>query len=107
MGIVTAADPERIVGLYERHVEAWDRQRSRTLFERPWLDRFADLLPAAGSVLDIGCGAGEPIAAHLLGRSCRVTAIIDSRSSVAADASIPITKLYLGKRLQSLREQPR
>jgi SAM-dependent methyltransferase len=63
----------RIVGLYERHARAWDGDRGKSLFERPWLDRFTSLLPAGGSILDIGCGSGEPIARHLIGSGFAVT----------------------------------
>lgn len=63
----------RIVGLYERHARAWDGDRAKSLLERPWLDRFASLLPAGGSILDIGCGSGEPIARHLIGSGFAVT----------------------------------
>ncbi|MGH6816528.1 MAG: class I SAM-dependent methyltransferase [Hyphomicrobiaceae bacterium] len=52
----------RVVDLYERHALAWDAERGRNPFERPWLDRFAALLPSRGAVLDIGCGGAEPIA---------------------------------------------
>jgi SAM-dependent methyltransferase len=62
---VSAAD--RIPGLYEQHAELFDRERGRSLFERGWLDRFAALLPPGGTILDIGCGSGEPIAAYLIG----------------------------------------
>lgn len=57
---------EQVIGLYERHARAWDLARTRLLMERPWLDRFTALLPPGAAVLDLGCGAGEPIAAHLL-----------------------------------------
>jgi SAM-dependent methyltransferase len=82
---VTTADAERIVALYERHADAWDSQRSRTLFEKGWLDRFADLLPANGAVLDIGCGMGEPIAAYLGERGFRITGV-DSAPGMIAKA---------------------
>jgi len=78
---MTPAD--RIVGLYEDNADAWDRQRSRDLFERPWLDRFAELLPDGGSVLDIGCGMGEPIGSYLLSRGLAVTGMDASPSLVA------------------------
>jgi predicted TPR repeat methyltransferase len=83
---VTSSDAERIIGLYERHVEAWDQQRSRILFERSWLDRFARLLPANSSVLDIGCGAGEPIAAYLSERGFRITGVDSSAGMIAKAA---------------------
>lgn len=56
----------RTVQIYEKHAHAWDKHRSRVFFERNWLDRFVELLPSDGSVLDAGCGAGEPIAGYLL-----------------------------------------
>ena len=58
---------ERIAGLYEDNAAAWDAQRGRDLFERPWMERFAALVPAGGRILDLGCGMGEPIARFLIG----------------------------------------
>jgi 2-polyprenyl-3-methyl-5-hydroxy-6-metoxy-1,4-benzoquinol methylase len=80
---VTAVDAERIIALYERHADAWDSQRSRTLFEKAWLDRFADLLPVNGSVLDIGCGMGEPIAGYLSERGFRITGVDSSPGMIS------------------------
>lgn len=73
-----ASLPDRIIGLYERHARAFDRDRGKSLFEKPWLDRFLDLVPEGGSVLDIGCGSGEPIARHLIARGVAVTGIDSS-----------------------------
>jgi SAM-dependent methyltransferase len=66
---------ETVVALYERHARDYDRDRGRSLFERPWLDRFVALVPKGGTVLDIGCGTGEPIARHLLERGLEVTGV--------------------------------
>jgi SAM-dependent methyltransferase len=66
---------ERIVGLYERHAQAWDARRGRSLMEKPWLDAFASRLAPGAAVLDLGCGAGEPIAAHLVAEGFRVTGV--------------------------------
>ena len=62
-----SVESEDIVGLYERHADAWVKARAResSLYEQPWLDRFRALLPDAGRVLDCGCGAGVPIARYL------------------------------------------
>jgi SAM-dependent methyltransferase len=56
----------RLRATYEAHAEAWDRRRLRVLFERGWLDRFTALVPPGAPVLDLGCGAGEPIARYLI-----------------------------------------
>ncbi|MBV9931737.1 MAG: class I SAM-dependent methyltransferase [Alphaproteobacteria bacterium] len=78
---------EQIVGLYEGNAAAWDRQRGRELFERPWLKRFLALLPPRPRVLDIGCGMGEPIARYLVARDARVTGVDASPSLVAMAAA--------------------
>lgn len=72
-----------IVDLYQRHARAWDDARGRSLFERPWLDRFLALVPPAGSVLDIGCGGGEPITRYLLEQGRSVTGIDSSAPLIA------------------------
>jgi len=68
-------DAERIIDLYERHAETWDRERWRNLFERPWLDRFLALIRRGGSIVDIGCGSGEPIARYFIDAKCKVTGV--------------------------------
>ncbi|HEX2554515.1 MAG TPA: class I SAM-dependent methyltransferase [Microvirga sp.] len=75
--------PETVTGLYERHARAFDRDRTKTLFERAWLDRFLTLVPQGGSMLDIGCGSGEPIARYVVGSGRRVTGV-DSAPTLLA-----------------------
>lgn len=66
-------DADRIIGLYERHARMWDGERSKDLFERYWLDRFLSLVPRDGSILDIGCGSGEPIAQYFISTGYKLT----------------------------------
>ena len=77
------SDADRIIGLYERHAQTWDQERSRSLFERPWLQRFLGLVPASGSILDIGCGSGEPIAGHFIRGGYRVHGVDSSPAMIA------------------------
>jgi len=81
--------PDRTISLYRSKAHAFDRARDRSLFERPWLERFAAGLPAGGRVLDIGCGAGDPIARWLIGQGLAVTGV---------DASEPLLAMA-GERL--------
>ena len=64
-----------ITEFYDRHAAEFDRDRSRELVERVWLDDFTRPLPPAARILDLGCGMGEPIAAHLLAQGHRVTGV--------------------------------
>lgn len=75
-------ESERIIPLYERHAQAWDRLRGRSLFERGWLERFATRLPQPASILDIGCGSGEPIARHLIKQGYAVTGVDSSPAMI-------------------------
>lgn len=59
--------------VYERNAARFDRERGRDLHERGWLERFCAMLPEGGQVLDLGCGAGEPMAGYLIGRGYGVT----------------------------------
>lgn len=74
----------RVIDVYERHAEAWvqDRLREATLYEKDWLDRFCGLIPPQSSVLDCGCGAGDPIARYFSEQGFAVTGIDSSASMV-------------------------
>ncbi len=72
------APDKQVIGLYERHALAWDRDRGRSLFERAWLDRFCAVAGARAAVLDLGCGSGEPIARELITRGHAVTGVDSS-----------------------------
>ncbi|MGP0591008.1 class I SAM-dependent methyltransferase [Nitrospira sp. T9] len=74
---------DAVIDLYERHVLAYDRDRSRLLQECIWLDRFLVHVRPGGTVLDLGCGMGEPIARYLIGRGFRVIGMDTSASMIA------------------------
>ena len=75
---------ERIIGLYEENADAWEWMRGRNpSLEKPWLDRFAACLPPGGSILDVGCGTAEPVAAYLIGLGFSLTGLDSSPSLIA------------------------
>jgi SAM-dependent methyltransferase len=77
------SESERIIGLYQRHATEWDKLRGRRcLLEKRWLDRFVALLPQSASILDIGCGAAEPIDRYLIEKGCDVTGIDSSAALI-------------------------
>ena len=72
------SDADRIIGLYQRHAHDFDRERGRNLFEKPWLDRFLALLRLGASILDVGCGPGEPMARYFIEKGYPVTGVDSS-----------------------------
>lgn len=72
-------DAERIIGLYRRHACAWAVARGgrpgNRLMEADWLDRFRSLLPCCPTVLDVGCGIGEPMGRYLIEQGCSLTGV--------------------------------
>lgn len=66
---------EKTKGVYERQAARYDARRSRALFEAGWLARFTAALPARARVLDLGCGAGEPIARWFMSEGYAVTGV--------------------------------
>lgn len=68
---------------YESHAAEYDRERSRALVERGWLERFSADLPDGSPVLDLGCGGGEPISAWLIDEGYRVTGVDNAPSLLA------------------------
>lgn len=78
------ASSDDIAELYERRAEAWDAdRRPELLAEREWLERFTALLPPAASILDIGCGSGQPIGRYLIDGGCQLVGIDTSATLIA------------------------
>ena len=61
--------------IYDRNAQAFDAQRNKSLFERPWLNRFLSLVPKEGAILDVGCGTGDPIAQYILAQQYEVVGL--------------------------------
>src|SRR5665647_1713207 len=104
---------QNIIGLYERHAREWvgDRSRQSDFFEKGWLDRFTAMVPAGGTILDLGCGPGKPMAAYLLAQGFDVCGVDSSPTMIAlARKNFPdrqwliadMRKLALGKRFAGI-----
>lgn len=51
--------------------------------EKAWLDRFGGMLRPGSTVLDIGCGSGDPMARYLADRGHLVTGVDSSPEMIA------------------------
>jgi trans-aconitate methyltransferase len=89
--------PEDIIDQYERNAHRWDAERPRVLFEKDWLDSFLQLLPPAPSILEIGPGAGEPIAQYLIDSGAKLTGLDSSSSMIEiCQARFPNQNWHVG-----------
>ena len=76
------SDADKIIDLYERHAHDYVADR-RSVGENAWLDRFGALLSQGASILDIGCGSGEPIARYLIDQGFEVAGVDTSPTLIA------------------------
>jgi SAM-dependent methyltransferase len=75
---------KRIIGHYEKHAAAWDRDRQRGHWnDKVWHDRFIGKLGKGAKVLDLGCGPGQPVAQHMVERELRVTGVDSSPAMIS------------------------
>lgn len=72
-----------ILSIYRRHADAFASQRSRALFEKSWLDKFITVMGGQGSIVDIGCGNGQPIAGYFIQQGFQLTGIDGSPAMLA------------------------
>ena len=90
---------EDIISLYERRARDWvgDRSRQPKFIEKGWLDRFLAMVPAGGTILDLGCGPGKPLAAYLLAQDFDVCGVDSSPTMIAlARADFPSRQWIVG-----------
>jgi len=68
--------------VYERQGVRYDAERAKILFERKWLSRFEEFLPQEATILDVGCGSGEPIAHYFIQNGHHLTGIDYAESMI-------------------------
>ncbi len=74
-----------------------DEHRYRGLFEKPYLDNAISYLKPGASVLDLGCGTGEPIRQYFVDAGFQVTGVDGSTKMLEiAKSRCPKIKFILG-----------
>jgi SAM-dependent methyltransferase len=74
---------EPVAALYSRHAARFDREQTRNLMERPYLDAGRRTISPPARVLDLGCGGGEPIARFFADRGYEVTGVDVAEEMIA------------------------
>ncbi|MGB0452932.1 MAG: class I SAM-dependent DNA methyltransferase [Bacteriovoracaceae bacterium] len=68
--------------VYNENAGEYDKQRSKSLFEKSWLDKFLVHLDDRDEILDIGCGPAEPIAKYFIEKGFKITGIDFSKKMI-------------------------
>ena len=85
-----------VAAAYNKIAGWFDRQRTRALIERPYLELLAQALHPEASILDLGCGTGEPILRFLVERGYRVLGVDASTAMIdIAGARFPGTRFVV------------
>ena len=63
--------------VYDKQAMVYDGLRNQSLFERPWLDQFLQLLTKEEQayILDLGCGTGRPISQYFIEQGHQITGV--------------------------------
>lgn len=88
--------PDEIIATYDRVAADFQARRTRSLFEKPSLDRMLGIAPRNVSprrLLDLGCGTGAPIATYLADRGMAITGVDGARAMLDLfEATLPRAK---------------
>jgi 2-polyprenyl-3-methyl-5-hydroxy-6-metoxy-1,4-benzoquinol methylase len=98
----------KVYEIYNMIMEWFDAHRNKELvMERFYLDYVLGLSPPYGTVLDVGCGTGEPIAQFFIENSYKVTGVDASEKMIEVCLKrFPQHKwLLLDMRVMRLEEQ--
>lgn len=77
-----------VIEFYIKHAYEWSVIRRKNFREKYWIKRFLTLIPAKGDILDVGCGAGDPVGGYIIGRGYTLTGV---------DSSAPLIDLCKNK----------
>ena len=74
-------DQERknVFKVYDEISDWFSKNRDHVLLEKNYLDDLIKLIPADGTILDLGCGDGKPIMEYLLGAGFQFTGVDASK----------------------------
>lgn len=79
---MTKRNKEKVYECYEEIADWFDDARTKTLMESEYLNLIVKSVPAGGSILDLGCGTGEPIAQFFIAQGFKVTGVDGSKKMI-------------------------
>ncbi|MEM8799396.1 MAG: class I SAM-dependent methyltransferase [Pseudomonadota bacterium] len=80
--------------VYEENAVTYDLHRSRLAGEEVWLKPFVEAVQPKGHILDLGCGAGEPVSRYLLDCGFALTGLDYAPAMIALAEGRFVTTSY-------------
>lgn len=72
----------KVYEVYDEIITWFDEARSKRLMESEYLNLIVNTIPPSGTILDLGCGTGEPIAQFFIERGFKVTGVDGSQKMI-------------------------
>ncbi|WP_419419419.1 class I SAM-dependent DNA methyltransferase [Legionella sp. D16C41] len=72
----------KVYEVYDEIIDWFDNARTKSLMESEYLNLIVNTIPSKGSILDLGCGTGEPIAEFLIDKGFKVTGVDGSQKMI-------------------------
>lgn len=66
----------RVYEVYDEIINWFDDARTKNLMESEYLNLIVNAIPPKSSILDLGCGTGEPIAQFLLKKALNLLVLM-------------------------------
>lgn len=80
---MSEGDKTKVYEIYNKIIDWFDMHRSKDLaMEKFYLDYVLGLIPPDSTILDVGCGTGEPIAQFFIDNGHKVTGIDASKKMI-------------------------
>lgn len=73
----------KVYEIYDEIIDWFDDARTKSLMESEYLHLIVNTIPSKGTILDLGCGTGEPIAQFFIEKGFNVTGVDGSQKMIA------------------------
>lgn len=72
----------KVYEVYDEIINWFDDARTKSLMESEYLNLIVNTIPPSSSILDLGCGTGEPIAQFFIEKGYKVTGVDGSQKMI-------------------------
>lgn len=101
------SDSKKVVAAgYDRIAERYLRWTAASSVRQHWLDVICAMLTPHARVLDLGCGAGVPVARHLATHGCRVVGVDGSEQQIILARQNEPRGTFIGADMASVDFEP-